>query len=360
MSCAIATISGIGCLGRYPDFCAAVLAGLGGASGSPDFELFFAGDEEPRAIPVCAAPVVSHGFRGVGRLVAVLHQALVDLTVTHGRIGELIEVPWFMAVPDPLDRDIDLAELEGRQRADVRIDWLGRNVLGRCMPAAGIQRLPQVCRFYGGDETAFSLALAEALTGFERGAYERCVVGAVDSLVSEDTLAALSADNLLKTPENEYGFIPGEGAVLLVLERSAGTGGRGLTVIEACAQGNKDAISPERGDGRRLAETVIRALAENDDGASDLAVITDQNGERERAFEWGDALVHLAAQGIEPRIRATLRHAMNLGHSGMASPAFALALASYALGRQRLPNRVVVATSSFETPVCTAVSVKGG
>lgn len=356
MPCSIANISSVSGLGKYPDSCAAILAGLAAARGSPNFELFFQGDEEPRPIPISVAPVVTHGFRAIGRLVALLNESLVGLLKQVPDHREVLNVPWFLALPDPWERQIDTGDLDGAERPPVRLEWLASSVLQRSFEAAGVQRVPQ-CRCYGGDPTTFVDALRDAVTGLEQGAFKRCVLGAVDSLVSPEILDALAADNLLRTPANQYGFSPGEGAILIVLEAAAGAGAR--PHLRAATRSPKSGGTRERGDGRALAKTMLDTYNAASLG-SRFALITDQNGERERAIEWGDALVHLTESGLGDKIAATITHAMNLGETGVASPAFGMSLAVHALARRREMPDVLLTVSSFGPPACAAFVIARG
>jgi 3-oxoacyl-[acyl-carrier-protein] synthase I len=358
MGCRVARISSITGLGNHRDSCAAILAGLTGVRGSANFELFFQGDEEPRPVSVCAVPVVTQGFSGIGRLVALLHQSLGDLFHGVREPGELLDLPWFVAFPDPWERAIETADLEREDEAAARVAWLAQTVTERAMTAAKLEAAPKRCRFYGGDQAAFAAALSDALAGFRQGTYRRCVVGAVDSLLSLRLLEELAAGNLLRTPKNQYGLVPGEGAVLILLE-AGGTAAGGRTIsIESVSRSAK-IVNAERGDGRALAQTIVNALELAGTHNVAFSVISDQNGERERAYEWGDALVQLAARGLTSAVRAHLTHAMNVGDTGVCAPAVGVALGAYAMSRRRMTDRIVATASAFDPPVCAAVVLTG-
>jgi 3-oxoacyl-[acyl-carrier-protein] synthase-1 len=65
--------------------------------------------------------------------------------------------------------------------------------------------------------TAGLLAMAVAQTMLSEGKHKQVLLLATDSLVDADTLADLDEAELLLTPENPHGFIPGEAAVALLL-----------------------------------------------------------------------------------------------------------------------------------------------
>lgn len=358
MGARILRISSTTGLGKYRDSCAAILAGLTAARGMSDFELFFRGDEEPRPISGCVAPIVTHGFSGIGRFVALLHCTLIDL-LCDPVSRDLLAAPWFVALPDPRSRNID-AGLDRVDDPSGRVEWLGCTVIERAFAAAGVRGGLQRCRFYSGDRVAFPAALDDAISGLRTGAYQRCVVGAVDSLLSMQVLEALARDNLLRTPKNEYGLVPGEAAALIVLD-SGGDGGGGSTPNVEAVVTKPKTLNAERGDGRALATAILEAsdAATATRVEAGIAAITDQNGERERAYEWGDALVYLAAHHFPTTIRPTLHHAMSLGDTGVCASALGLTLAAYMMSRGRLLTPAVLTASSFEAPLCAATLLTG-
>ncbi len=62
-------------------------------------------------------------------------------------------------------------------------------------------------------------ALRQAQDWLERGVCDRCIVGAVDSLVDTTVLAPLDLLGLLKTVARPVGMLPGEAAAFHVLGR---------------------------------------------------------------------------------------------------------------------------------------------
>src|SRR5688572_18923882 len=218
MSCSIERVGSVCSLGEFPDDSAAILAGLSGARAEAAFGVFIKG-AAGAPMPVCAAPVVSYGFVGIGRMVALLHRALTRLIERPDDRAAIGQMPWFVAVPDPADREIDLGDDAPADDAG-RVKRFAETVLERTFAAASVPVASAPHRFFGGARTSFGEALAAALRDIETGAVPRCIVAAVDSLLSPAVLETLGADNLLKGPDNQYGIVPGEGAALLVLGRS--------------------------------------------------------------------------------------------------------------------------------------------
>jgi 3-oxoacyl-[acyl-carrier-protein] synthase I len=347
MSCSIERVGSVCSLGEFPDDSAAILAGLSGARAEAAFGVFIKGPEGA-PMPLCAAPVVSYGFVGIGRMVALLHRALLRLIERPDNRAALGQTPWFVAVPDPADREIDLGDDVSADDAQ-RVKRLAETVLERTFAAAGVPvgRAPH--RFFGGAKTAFGEAVGAALREIEAGTLPRCIVAAVDSLLSPAVLEDLGANNLLKGPDNQYGIVPGEGAALLVLGKS-----KSITRIEKATLVAKSAQNRERGDGRALARAIAETVSASE---SSGAIILDHTGERERAIEWGDALVHLTGDGVAARVGIALTPAMSIGETGVAAQALGTVLSSYALARGRADKAAVATSSCFDSGKCSAVLV---
>ncbi|NPC86194.1 hypothetical protein HPC49_49410, partial [Pyxidicoccus fallax] len=99
----------------------------------------------------------------------------------------------------------------------------------------------------------------EAARLLESGEAERVVVLGVDSLVTPESLAWLSARRWLKTPDRPVGLMPGEAAAAVVLETERGAQRRQASVqgyVEAVEVGTPEGDGPPA-LGRRLAELLL-------------------------------------------------------------------------------------------------------
>lgn len=354
MSIPVACISSACSLGFFPDSSAAALAGLVGTSPAEDFTVCEQGDDGPQPLAVAAVPIVGLGFSGVGRLTALFHDALGRLIADPGRRSTVAQSPWFIALPDPLDR---LIEGDGDTLEDerARVRHLGHTVTDRAGAAAGLEHDATRRHFYGGGRTAFALALEDALRTLSDGAVSSCIVGALDSLLSDSLLESLADDNLLRSRENAYGIVPGEGIVLMLLDAGGDAPGQALMRIGGVVRRVKEPQVAERGDGRALAEIIGRCAAAGGEATAAFSLLDDQNGERERAVEWGDAVTHLNASGVAQRISAVLTPAESFGETGVATPALALTVAAHAFRRPvfRAPPAAVVYASDSRD--CSAI-----
>ncbi|MEZ4217977.1 MAG: hypothetical protein R3E88_15935 [Myxococcota bacterium] len=281
-------------------------------------------DGEPE--PVRAAWVLDPGL-GVGlreRLARLALAALADLAATSGlRRDECEGLPVAWALPE-----------RGRDGiADVDAADLARDVAARSGLALA---------FAGACEdghAAAHAALARALEQLAGGA-PRCLVVAVDSQLDEDVLASLDAAYRLRSARNVDGYIPGEAAVALLVERADAARARGAhapVAIRGVARG--DEPSSSRSDaastGAGLAEACRAALA---GAALERArwVVCDLNGESHRAHEWGTVSTRLAAELASP---AVWHPADCAGDVGAASGALGVALVARAHARGYAPAR---------------------
>ena len=308
-------------------------------------------------MPVAEAPVITNGFSGIGRFVALLHHVMFRYLGDAKAIEDLSALPHFLAFPDPAERHIDVGVANDDDAEEERVVRLGRAAVERALKPLGKPFNAGNFQFFGGGETAFAKALGRAKSALEDGSTKSCIVGAVDSLVSEDVLELLSAANALKSPENQYGLVPGEGAVVMLLETSSDSRTENSISVRSVTKADKVDSRLVRGDGAAIANTIIDALNIASIDTEGFIVASDMNGERERAIEWGDALVHLAETGIVHRLRNTLTPASSLGSAGVASSAMNTALATHALMRKLVNDVIVITDSAFDYGECSAIVI---
>lgn len=204
-----------------------------------------------------------------------------------------------------------------------------------------------------GHAGALSL-LAEATELFTDAKAERCVVGGVDSFIDHDTLERLDQQRMLKTPLNGDGFIPGEGAALLLLEKRDGAERRGAPILAELGP-----IAIETADytlladdfvptGAAWARAIERVIAQNPSAASAIGdLVHDYNGWSRRGREWALALMRV--RRTHPELGETRRStpAESFGDLGAANAAFALCTTTTALSRGYASGReTVIAAAS--------------
>ena len=187
-----------------------------------------------------------------------------------------------------------------------------------------------------GDHVAGLLALARATEDLRAGKADFAVIGAVDSLLHSTFLHAIANEGRLKTPSNPAGLIPGEAAVILVLERARDAERRGAPALGRLGTVAVDRETIPLGVGQPIrAEGASRAIAaaleQNGGPASIHRAIVDLTGERWRALEW--ALVETRCLGGLPNDWQLWHPADCFGDVGAASSLAAVALALRAFAR---------------------------
>ncbi len=349
-------------LGTLVQGCAAVRAGISRARPSPYLTCSCEGESLAQPVMTCEATWATLGFSNAGRLVALIAEALGDLSARASLSSLPADTLLFMALPDPLERGIPVApELEEDETR--RCERLGQRVMERTLDVVGVPWRGGAWHFFSEGHAGFAQALKAAMDALSERRSRNCLVIAVDSLAGPDVLPGLLEQGRLKTPDTPTGFIPGEGSVALWLtERSAS---ELLPVPEPRVSLRAVVLGEDprfRGgdippDGRTLAACVTSAPRTA--GADDrrLLLIGDHNGEDFRAREWGMLLMHLRAEGLGQEKRVSWFPADGFGDTGAASGALGLCVAVRSLQRRYSPSPTPVVLSSSDEGARAAIVV---
>jgi 3-oxoacyl-[acyl-carrier-protein] synthase-1 len=151
--------------------------------------------------------------------------------------------------------------------------------------------------------TGFVRGLAAAAEALMSHRCDTVVMGAVDSLLSPETLAFFGDQFRLKTDENPVGLTPGEAAAFLVLELEAHARQRRATAY-ARLGGVSATLEPhpihseEVCTGIGLASCLQDVLAQMEAASiAPAAIYCNLNGESHAAAEWGYAVNRIVAAG---------------------------------------------------------------
>lgn len=353
-------------LGNLANGCGAFRAGMSRAAAFDDFLLVDIETREPLPLTVHQSPV-TEGFVGYARLLRLAWPAFEDLG---GRLSGLQpDTEVFLAVPDPgrvatgfgdamKEAESDSTETDEEEEQSRLPD----------IPASLVERLSvqldqltsikiprENWHVVDSGHAGMAVALQGALKAFENGV-RRCVIGGVDSLLDLTTLNWLAANQLLKTPTNPVGLMPGEAAVWALLERagSATTTPLAKVVAVSVAVEPDDRFSENPPLGKALAE-VIRQVSPDE---TPYWLATDLNGEEYRAMDWGHALVQLTAAETDRSENPVWYPAISFGDTGAASAGIAMCTATQAWARHYGPADFVVITSTsydgYRSAICLA------
>jgi 3-oxoacyl-[acyl-carrier-protein] synthase-1 len=302
----------------------------------------------------CAVSGLTDGFEGIGRLTRMALAAAEDLAgaapwLTPRRTACFLVLPPLseLVVATPTEGGRPAAEL--LQRAAALIE----SALG--LDAGAVHWVLQ------GKEGLLP-ALLEAHDALRRGRCDYAVVGACDSLLDPGRREALLDSGRVKTRSNPVGFIPGEAAALMLLERAAAVSARGgapeALLGYACSDVDESAAAggtPMGAASERVIAGTLQHLGAQH--GTPLTVYPDLNGEQPRAADWGCALVRLAARyplnGWVHEVPA-----QSVGDTGAAAPFLAMAFASRALRRGYAAGEISLVLAACEGGHRSAFSLR--
>jgi uncharacterized protein (TIGR02270 family) len=280
--------------------------------------------------PTCHLVAEAAGHTGLGRLVRLAELGLRSLERAR-TFGNGTKTGLFVATgSDALVDDADLGRELGLERLVPR--------LAEHVPALRGLAVHQV---FPADSPGFAAALLAARTCLAEGRADQCVVGGVDSLADPAVLLAAARLGMLKTEEQPVGFMPGEAAAFLLLERGSDAR-RTRAPVKAWIETVAVAAEPPRPEGsppagRALARVVSEAAGS---GPPPELMLTDLNGTTVRAQDWGTALTRLASRELRD---APQRYpAVHFGEIGAATGGVAVAMAAEAFERAVPPPRSAV------------------
>jgi len=355
--CGMVSSLGLGCAAS----CAAARAGLRRAQ-PLDYLGFASLDGRDVEFAVGhPAPIVTHGFEGAPRLAQLVAAALRDLasraTIPTGpRAGFYLSLPSCRRhltgaelIPDPIARQTFLEEVAEAEIEGTEESWVGA-ILSLALQQIGIPAAP--IRFVScAGHTGFAEALEAATGDLGAGAVDAALVGAGDSLVEERALGWLRLTARLKTGANPAGLEPGEGAAFFLLERGSG----GCIAMIATDEEEGVRFPGDAGTGQALARC-FNAVAREASGP--VWLITDHNGETNRAMELGNFLARTA--GPDRTFASPLYPAASFGDTSAASGGMALCLARAAFSRKYAPASAAVIASAADGAGWSALSVVAG
>jgi 3-oxoacyl-[acyl-carrier-protein] synthase-1 len=291
--------------------CAGARAGLRRIEEIDDF--YEADSEGGDPVPVAGhrVPLIAVGFFGFGRLLQLAAAGLADLQrsvpdLGRGRLGFVLmtgsptyQEAWLsQARANPDEDPEELDTYQARLAASDR--QIDEGLLEALLRRADLRVEPPLRATLRSTSVGLVAALLKAHEWLRSGACDRCVVGAVDSLVDPDVLGRLLDLGLLKTPARPIGMIPGEAAVFHLLEPARGASARGTkagAIIETpmAARGPRNPLMAGTPDAREdtFPVAVAQTIASVYGGRFGGPLLASLNGDEHRAQVWSNMLLRL-------------------------------------------------------------------
>lgn len=143
----------------------------------------------------------------------------------------------------------------------------------------------------GGHVGSFAL-INEAIELLQSGELDQCIVGGVDSYLLEERINHFDKQWRIKSSRNVDGFIPGEGAAMVLLEKDTNAHSRGVKALACLAKGGvgneqNSFHSQLASTGQGLGESIKATLAGSPSSKEISSIYCDFNGESYFAQEWG-------------------------------------------------------------------------
>lgn len=304
---------------------AAIRAGISGFVERDGYEPIPA-DDDDEPVPLIAAThgLVTHdGWeRLVDLLIEPLAAAIAAAALTR---AEMARTGLYFALPYA---DAVVAKLE-----------LERTFFPAVRARLGLPPVPDLIGTQTGGVGPFAL-LERARDKIAAGELDVCVIAAADSYLLPERLEHYDEAWRLKTSRNPSGFVPGEAGGVLVVERAARAAARSdRPRLRIAGCGRKREPNPIEGTksstGIGLATAIRAACAEAGASTPIRWVLSDLDGERYKAFEWGIALPRLGAV-LDPGL-VHWHPADCIGNVGAAAVAVHLACVAAAFSRGYAP-----------------------
>jgi 3-oxoacyl-[acyl-carrier-protein] synthase-1 len=206
-------------------------------------------------------------------------------------------------------------------------------------------------------------ALCDALAHLQARRAESAIVGGVDTFLDLRRLAMLDAEGRILGERVMDGFVPGEGAAMLLLATPTGAkrmGAKALARVVAAATGlepgHRYSAEPYRGEG--MAQTFQALFAAAGSSPPVHCVYAGFNGENLPAKEWGVA--HLrSAQRFAGGFR--IEHPADcIGDTGAAVGPIMMGLAAHGIEKGYRPDPCLVWCTSDREPRAAALLESAG
>lgn len=299
--------------------CAAVAAGMARFNEHETYKCIPKEPESDEPFPfyVSDVPLIKHDVTGQERFLRLGIPALTEL-LEKAKIkrNDLEHMGLMLALPQS-DKAIDAMNMstefvhELRKRMGLTIIKLWKST-------------------QAGHTGSFSL-LKSAIQKLQAGDLGYCIVGGVDSYLMKDRLDVLDAAWRLRSERTVDGFMPGEAAVMLMLETAEHARARKAPILAQLGMigegmETETITSQKQSTGVGLTQAIESVLQPDHYPQGFATVYCSLNGESYQAFEWGVILARL--QDTLKKMKNLVHPADCVGDIGAATGAFLIACAT--------------------------------
>jgi 3-oxoacyl-[acyl-carrier-protein] synthase-1 len=313
------------------------------------------GGLESLKVSLRRVPVVSAGFFGLGRRAQLGLAALADLQRSAGRLddcragfillvgNDVYRTAWARRARQApeLAGDTDLDQYDASVQS--LHDRYLAELLALLVRRSGMVFEGKARKTVCATAVGLTAALRQAEEWLEGRACDRCVIGAVDSLIDPFTLQALARLGVLKTAEQPVGFAPGEAAAFVVVETARAARSR-RAAVQAVLEGHATGaaapnplLQEDPGTDEGLPTAVAQSLAASDEpGRAPALAVVNLNGDTYRARGWGETAVRPQLAGL--RAAPVWIPALSFGEIGAAAGLVSLAMLARGWARGYAPD----------------------
>lgn len=293
--------------------CAAAMAGLTRVTEFHNLKIYNAEAGEFEPALGHAVALITDGFTGLGRLVSLGVSAINDL-INNTKLTDWSKTGLFInlssgfylnemekAEEAELDEQSKLEFSKEPSEMQLRNQKYERLLIPLLTKLTNLRIDHTNSRIFFNDQTGMIQVIQAAIHSLQEKELERCIIGGIDSYLEDYFLAAFDKFNILKLSSNPVGFLPGEGASLILLESEFNAlkrKARIYGIIEAPHESIEsfNRLSDEPPLGIALFSTIGKTLESiQDRGQYTYHIIGDLNGDAYRAKDWGCALIRLKA-----------------------------------------------------------------
>jgi 3-oxoacyl-[acyl-carrier-protein] synthase-1 len=354
--------------------CAAYRAGLSRTRELDSYQVFNEEEREFHNLLVHQIPIITNGFEGFARLLRIGWAALEDLFVhnnirvlDHRRTGFYVALPDFGRIYENIPKDQNALTPEGKENFQGNPQprnqaiSLGHKLCNRLTELTTCMVPKQHWHAIDAGHASMTVAIEQAMSDITAGKLDRCIVEGLDSFLDIETLEWLHKNQRLKTEENTVGLQPGEAGACLLLEKYGVARQRRADVLAVVTATGTDFESDYLLTGRpALGQGLVRAVSQllskiRGQELKPKWIVTDQNGEPYRAYEWGHALVRLSVTYPSLREASLWYPATSFGDTGAASGGVAICSVVRAFMRHYAVASDVIITSSSDRGERTAL-----